>query len=847
MRLSVLTAAVCLSVVGLSVAGESRASIKKPTHILPQPLGLALQSLAKERGFQVVYESAEINPLRTLGAKGDLSSEEALTQLLSGTGFTFQFYDDNAVSILPANAKSAGHTRVESATRSEEVDQKKNFWDRFRLAEAPQGGGASSNTITAGGSQQAAPAGPIELQEVLVTAQKREERLQDVPISIAVLDGKALDKQATGGTLEALLAVPGISQSTSDAGGMTQVSIRGVSPAVPFGGGSSTIGYYIDSIPFSLVRSAAVPNTSDYDMSRIEVLRGPQGTLYGASALNGVVRLITSDADPTRFEVKGRVGGAETEGGAGSYRADSAINVPIIADKLAIRVVGGYDKEGGWINQPVRGVDNANSSLAENLRVKVAAMPTDNLRIDLAGWFSHEHYDAASYADAAGNQSTPLAQPGTTNYEAYNAKIVYELPFMSISSATSYLDFRQKLYTDFSYAAPALDPHLLQLYSDLPAAVKTEELLFNSKGDGPWRWSAGVFYRDAHDDRYQTLPAVLSGHSIAWSDRSKSYAGFGQVTRSFADGHFELSGGLRYFHDTSDTVTLVPPDSLLPAGSAQAKSHATTPRVAATWLPSPDLTAYISYSQGFRSGLNQTPLTLLAAPLPPAKPDKLNNYEVGAKGNLFGGFATYDAAVYYIKWKDIQQAGSLLYGNPPAYISATINGESASGVGTDLALTLHPARGLQVGGSFSFNSLKEDDDVTQNGIVLYPKGSRLPYSPEYSASVFSSYAFPLVGSLDGQLKVSADYRSKETLRALGGGGQTTYCTVTGADLNAYCESGAPVYLNADFAVSINSNLSVSLYGRNLTNWSGLTDPSYSATTPFRPRPRTVGLQLEAKY
>jgi iron complex outermembrane recepter protein len=824
MRLSVLSAAICLSLVGLSVGEESRASIKKTTEILPQPLGVALRALARDRGFQLVYESAEVNPIRTRGARGALTSEEALTQLLSGTGFTYEFLDDNAVSIRPMDVKLALEAR-----------------DSFRLAQAPGAAAEPAPSSQPGGNE------PAELQEVIVTAQKREERLQDVPISIAVLDGKALDKQATGGTLEALLEVPGISQSTSDAGGMTQVSIRGVSPAVPFGGGSSTIGYYIDSIPFALVRSAAVPNTSDYDMSRIEVLRGPQGTLYGASALNGVVRVLTNDADPTRFDVKARVGGADTRGGAGSYRADAAVNIPLIENELAVRVVGGFEREGGWIDQPVRGVKNANSSLSENLRIKVAATPMDNLRIDLAAWLSHERYDAASYADDAGNQSTPLAQPGRTNYGAYNARIVYDLPFMSISSATSYLDFRQKLFTDFSYNAPALDPHLLQLYSDLPAQVTTEELLLNSRLNGPWRWSAGFFYRDAQDDRYQTLPAVLAGHSISWSDRSKSYAGFGQITRSFADGHFELSGGLRYFHDRSDTITLVPPDSLLPAASAEANSNAVTPRVAATWLPSPNLTAYISYSQGFRSGLNQTPLTLLSAPLPPARPDKLNNYEVGAKGSLFGGFATYDTAVYYIKWNDIQQAGSLTYGDPPAYISATINGVSASGFGTDLSLTLHPARGLQVGGSLSYNGLKEDEDVTQTGIVLYPKGSRLAFSPQYSASAFSSYAFPLSANLDGQLRISADYRSKEILRALAGGGQTTYCTVTGVNLNAYCESGTPVFVNADFALTLDSNKTVSLYVRNLTNWSGLTDPSYSATTPFRPRPRTVGIQLEAKY
>src|ERR1700726_2932458 len=116
MRLSALVATLAFSLVGLSIADESHASIKMPTHIPPQPLGAALQTLAKDRGFQVVYESAEINPLHTKGATGDLTSEEALTQLLSGTGFTYRFYDDNAVSVLPLNAQTGLQARAESTS-----------------------------------------------------------------------------------------------------------------------------------------------------------------------------------------------------------------------------------------------------------------------------------------------------------------------------------------------------------------------------------------------------------------------------------------------------------------------------------------------------------------------------------------------------------------------------------------------------------------------------------------------------------------------------------------------------------------------------------------------------------
>jgi len=680
--------------------------------------------------------------------------------------------------------------------------------------------------------ESATPSGGNTLAEIIVTAQKREERLQDVPISMSVLEGPALDKQPIGGTLEELTEVPAVSESSSDAGGMTSVSIRGVSPSVTFGDGSSTIGYYIDSIPFGLVRSAAVPNINDYDLSRIEVLRGPQGTLYGASALNGVVRIITNDADPSHFDAKVRVGGADTDGGGSSYRADAEVNVPIIQDKLAIRVVAGDDHEGGWINQPARGLKDVNTTDNQNARVKVDIRPVDNLKIDLEAWHQREKDNAASYADEFGNQSTTLPEPGTTTINAYNVKVDYGLPFMTVSSATSYLNYGQVQYTDFTYVVPGD-----RLYSNLPAKAFTEELLLNSRDSDQWRWSAGAFYRNAHDDRYQTLAVVLPG-PISWRDLSKSTAVFGQITRTFDDDHFEVSGGLRYFHDDAGTETLLVPGGFLPASYPQARFHAVTPRVVATWLPSRQLTVYASYSEGFRSGLEQTPLTLLAAPLPPAKADTLHNYELGAKGSALGGLITYDTALYYIKWDDIQEGGDLLYNG--VYISATINGRSASGVGTDVSVTLHPMQGLAFGVQLSDNQLKFDEDLLQGSTVLYPKGSRLPFSPEYTAAAFGTYAFSLTERLDSAVEISGSYRSKEIEIIEGGGTQLT-------NGNSDYASGAPLIVNASFAVSNQSGQTLSLYVHNMTNWNGLLIPSPEPTTPFRTRPLTVGLQFETKF
>ena len=218
-------------------------------------------------------------------------------------------------------------------------------------------------------------------------------------------------------------------------------------------------------------------------------------------------------------------------------------------------------------------------------------------------------------------------------------------------------------------------------------------------------------------------------------------------------------------------------------------------------------------------------------------------------------------AVYYIKWDNIQQAGSVTYGPPgqQAYISATINGVSASGFGSDLSLTLHPVPGLNIGGSFSINGLKQDAAVTQlitdpsnpNGppltAVLYPKGSRLGFSPELSASAFVSYAFPLSDSLNGKLNVSVSYRSEQIISVLPNGQQTRLCSPTSGGMTVLCRSGTPTLVNGSFDISNHDGKTLSLLIQNLTNWKGLIDPAYSPTTPFRPRPRTFGIQFEAKF
>ena len=193
-------------------------------------------------------------------------------------------------------------------------------------------GTVSALALTVGSTVLAAPGatdssdektGVVSLEEIVVTAQKRQERLQDVPIAIAVMQGNLLDSSSSVSLFDALSNVPGVaitgSQNAGLQGGGAQLTIRGVTAGAPTLAGTSPIAYYLDGVPFGLVKSAVVPDLAPYDLDRVEVLRGPQGTLYGASAEDGVVRVITNDADLHNFDFKTRLSGGTTESGGGNF------------------------------------------------------------------------------------------------------------------------------------------------------------------------------------------------------------------------------------------------------------------------------------------------------------------------------------------------------------------------------------------------------------------------------------------------------------------------------------------------------------------------------------------------
>lgn len=763
----------------------------------------ALDTYAKQAGIHLVYREDDVRGVKTEGVTGALSADDALERILVGTSLTIRRDASGAMAVV----KNAPSGNALSGSAGE-----------LRLAQTE----SQSKPDAVPAQAAASETEPTGLQEIVVTAQKREERLQQVPISISVLNGESLDRSTVRSVRDALNTVPGVSMATNQ-NDSPQVTVRGVSAAAGRFGGSGVTGYYLDTIPFALVSNAIVPDSNVYDLERVEVLRGPQGTLYGASSLNGVVRVLTADANLEKFDLKGRALTSSTQDGDWNYRGDMAVNVPLIEGRLGARVVAGYQEMSGWIDRPNN--DDANDQANSNVRFKLNAQVTEKLSLGLSAWRSRIDNGSTSVADDAGRSLALVDEPNSDDYDVYGFKAAYDFSEFSVVSATSYID---ALVTTNLDGTPFGLPSIL--HTDLRSQAFAQEILATSTLQGSWRWSIGGIYRDARDRTEQQLPSLSTARTADRDETSESVAVYGEVTKALLDGRLELTGGMRYFKDDVGMV-----DRLVPLSPSDTFSN-TSPRVVLTWLPSPDLTVYGSYAEGFRSGAQQ-PSTVVALGIPATRPDTLKNYEVGAKGRLLGGLLAFDAALYYIDWEDLQQPLLVIIqlAGLPAQHLAVVNGDAAGGLGFDLGLTAQPTDRLKLGASMSWNDLAFDSDVFSGTSLYAAKGDRLNNSPEFTFGLWGDYVFPVTQSgYEGRLSVAANHQARQLTRGNSGA----------------LANGDPITISRmSFSLQAPARWGATLFVDNLGNEQGkvLATPFGISYMHARSRPRTLGLQLDYRF
>lgn len=619
-----------------------------------------------------------------------------------------------------------------------------------------------------------------KLETVTVTASKRVERLKDVAGSVSALSADDLKSTGQVRLQDYAYQVPGlVVDDTAGGGGFSQVYIRGVTTG---SGGNPTVGFYIDDTPFGSSTSLGLgecfpPDLDPSDLSQIEVLRGPQGTLYGAGSIGGLIKYVTARPDYDHYSGHLEVDGSAVEGGGTGYGVRGSINVPL-SDQVAIRASGFDRQDPGYIDNTLTGRTNVNSGQSYGGRFSLAAKLSQDWTIQASALVQNSSIDGTSVIDVDSVTYQPvygaLKQAhafGSGNiagsYGLYDLRVEGNLGWASFLSVSSYGRFTANGVTDLtSQYGPTIGGMTglsdvgLVIHDTLALNKVTQEFRLSSPSDQRLSWQVGAFYTNESNKVGETMPTydAITGHPLPaavplledWHDpnRYEEVAIYGDVTYKFTE-RFDVTGGLRYGYNSQRAVQTYDGLFVGGPGGATLRSHDN----AITYLFTPryridDHTlAYIRIASGYRPG---GPNIVVSGVSPGYDPDTVVNYEGGVKGDLFDGRVSYDIAGFYIDWSHIQLRQVSSYGTQ--YFG---NAGAASSAGFEGSLVWSPIEGLDLSGNVSYTDASLGKDVPPPLVGV--TGDRLPYTPRWSGQFSADYRFPLWNGWKGQTGLAYRY------------------------------------------------------------------------------------------
>jgi iron complex outermembrane receptor protein len=831
MRLSV--AAVCLSLclIGVSSADDARASTRKETNIPAGGLGPALIALAKDRHFQIVYVTEEIANVRTEGAVGEFTTEEALKRLLAGTGLTYRYLDDKTVTIGSAVIPQGRGGRASEAVSSGSSDDANTNREGKKSSSGAQGRSSRSLPVESQASNSNNPA--TSLEEIIVTATKRRENLQDVPFGISALSTKDLERSGAQSEQDYLAEVPGVHYS--DAGrGRSLLVIRGISTEGTTGNLQSTVEIYLDEFPLTdRFSSWTTPDISTFDIERVEVLRGPQGTLFGSGALGGAVRIITSQPDATAFHAKIEVGGATTDGGASTDSFKAMVNMPIIDDQLALRVVGFRTHDGGWIDNVTRKQGDVNGGYNEGGRAILQYTPTDALKLRATVLNERDSLDdsgktfSSSSEGPANRWDGIIPESSISKLSIYNFTGEYDAGFATLTSISTYEQRKSYLATDFirSYTTTP-DPNNDHFYITHDSTKSSQEVRLSSNGQTNLEWTIGGFFLHTHQDLLQIFRlGDFDLETLLIPTTTSEGAAFGEATYHITR-KVSVTAGARWFDNSFDQATEYGPTSFYQGahGLVTIHSSATTPKFSASYYPKENVHLYVTASKGYRVGQVNFNAGINPIVPPGFATDSLWNYEVGIKANWFDNRLQTNVSAYHIDWTNIQ-LGRLVGG---WYF--TDNAGKAKSSGVEAAFVARPIQAINLGSAITYTDAVLTSVLPGTGLM---PDSILPGSPRWSASNYAQATTQFKDDVSGYIRLSHQFVSK----------------VYGYIVNSPTVASDPYHKFDLRAGVIHGPYEVVAYVDNLTNNDAAV--SRTSTPPydyaFRLRPRTVGLTLRASF
>jgi len=693
--------------------------------------------------------------------------------------------------------------------------------------------------------------------EIVVTATKRAERLLDVPAAITAITSDQIETIGAHSTRDLVNFAPGVALQSD--GFNNTVIIRGIAAS----GTVSTplVGTIIDGVPYGSSSGVAYGGSSAInvnlsDVERVEVLKGPQGTLYGASAMGGLLSYVMKSSVPDAMEASGAVEVFDTRRGDMSYLVEGAIAAPIVADRVALRVSGFYNDFDGFIDNPRTGDRNADERTAKGGRIALNLRPTDTLQVDLSALYQAEklgHVSTAYYnadrtpvvADYVSNAAV-LAR-SKRDFQQYTVRINQELGFADLTSLTSWAKLENSLVADqtdtfFGPFFQSLNPAAQTVFlRNEPTTNKfTQELRLASANTTGIRWLVGGFYTSERSRLFQAYygageegEAVVAGLdpavAVVVPSKYKEYAVFGNVTVPI--GRLELTAGARYSHNDqqfqqNSEGPLAPILGLAPEGPLS-KSDANRFDYLGVikYQIGPSSMLYARIASGYRPG---GPNTVFTGVPPSYAADELVNYEAGFKSSILDGKGSIELAAFYIDWKNIQVTAITAEGS--GYFA---NGGKARSQGFELSANLRPVDGLSLTGSLAYTDAELREDIPS---LSGKAGDRLVNSPRWSGSAVVDYRWPVGGRVTAFVGGNFQYAGSRTNAFPADPAQPFYPMkgFSQIDLRAGIETGP---------------ISVTAFVRNLADKRADLSAAYVAPVfqVAQLRPRQIGVRLAAAF
>jgi iron complex outermembrane receptor protein len=647
---------------------------------------------------------------------------------------------------------------------------------------------ASLGMLTAGAAaaQTSPPVRSNEIvEEIVVTALKRSTTLQTTPMSISAVTGDTLDKLGATGLSDYFRQVPGVNLAQGQLG-QSRVTIRGVA-----GSGEATTGLYYDETPVtgpSGTTQDPANNAADlnlFDVERVEVLRGPQGTLYGGSSMGGTLKVIYNKPSAEEFGASVEAQASTTKGGSqGSYLKGMG-NIPLIQGKLAARIVAFTEDRAGYIDNVRFKTKNVNDSRNSGYRAMVGLTPTDDVTV--IGTVIHQSSSADDlqgyYARVGKNQtdvSVVLPFESEMDLTSLNAK--WNTGLGELTAVSSYYKYAILRTVDFTSQYRPFVGNAFGVIGYQPANLQSwnHEVRFSSKDMGPFQWTAGLYaeLRKDHIDSQtvQTDPATGKVYdplrfifARAVDTQIKQTSQFGEL--NYSPGQVQgltLTIGARHYDYSKTTSGYgVRPNLLTGAPNApyaeqKADAKGWVYKFNASYKVNSDILVYGTASEGFRpGGANNVPG--LNAALVVYDPDSLWNYEAGVKTTWLGGKMTANAAVYRIDWKN-RQTSALTADGLYSFIT---NAGKARIQGMEFEIAARPMAGLSLNGSIGYVDAKLTEDQANANILVDGTtgldGDTLPGPPDLTASASASYTWPLAAAgLNGLVRADYAYTGEMT-------------------------------------------------------------------------------------